>query len=242
MDPVAALHSETRAEPGRPLLTWYGPRAERVELSVITFANGVAKTAWFLRDELMLDPGDRVELRLGLHWQTPVWIAACAAIGAHLHVGPIAPESGACETTVSFDPASIADSLAENKVVVSRHPLGLPGPPLTGPFFDHARAAMAQPDTFEVDPADSAQFRLSGDPTGGELDLERITESADRAARRWGVKPGDTVLSSIPADLIDGWLAAWAIPLGTHSHTIWCVPEVDIATVARSERVTATIR
>lgn len=242
MDPVAALQVETRAEPGRPLLTWYGSETERVELSVITFANGVAKTASFLRNELMLEPGDRVALHLGLHWQTAVWLGACAAIGLRVHLGPFASGSDRCDTVASFDPDSIAESPAENKVVVSEHPLGLPGPPLTGPFIDHARAAMAQPDVLDVDPADSSSFRLVGEPAEGEFDLNRVVEAAHSSEQRWGIAPGASVLSSIPDRHTNGWLGAWAIPLLTHSHTIWCVPEVDLTKIVRSERVTATIR
>lgn len=242
MDPVAALGAQTNSEPSRPLLTWYGPRSERVELSVITYANGVAKTASFLRDELMLGPGDRVELQLGLHWQTSVWIAACAATGAHLYLGPQASGSLVCDAVVSFDPESIADSPTENKVVVSRHPLGLPGPPLTSPFIDHARAAMAQPDVFYPDPDDSAEFLLLGEPVAGAFDPGRIVESAEKVAGECGIQPGGTLLSSVPADVTSGWLAAWAIPLLARTHTIWCVPEVDTKAIARSERVTATVR
>lgn len=242
MDPVAALQAQTRTEPSRPLLTWYGPGSERVELSVVTFANGVAKTASFLRDELMLDPGDRVEVQLGLHWQTSVWIAACATNGIHLSLGSAASGSELCNTVVSFDAESIIDSPADNKVVVSRHPLGLPGPALPSPLIDHARAAMAQPDSIEVDPTDSSNFRLVGEPAEGDFNLNRVAEATDSVAQRWGIRHGVTLLSSIPAEVTEGWLAAWAMPLLMNTHTIWCAPEVDAASVARAERVTVTIR
>lgn len=241
IDPVTALQAEARTHPSRPLLTWYGSRSERVELSVITFANGVAKTASFLRDELMLDPGEPVEVQLGLHWQTSVWIGACAAIGVHLQLGPTSLESGPARTVVTFDAESIRNSTAENKIVVSQHPLGLPGPPLTGPFIDHARASMAQPDYIEIDPVESANFRLVGEPAEGEFDLDRIVEETTVVGQRWRIENGSTVLSSIPPDLTNGWLTAWAVPLLRRSHTIWCVPETDTDIVARAERVTTTI-
>jgi uncharacterized protein (TIGR03089 family) len=241
MDPVAALQAETRTEPSRPLLTWYGSGTERTELSVITYANGVAKTASFMRDELLLEPGDRVEVNLGLHWQTSVWIGACAANGVRLFLGSTSAGSEPGSTVVSFDPESIADSPAENKVVVSRHPLGLPGPPLAEPFIDHARAAMAQPDTIDTDPADSSNFRLVADRSEGEFDLNRIAEATHSAGRELGIEPGATVLSTVPPAATNGWLAAWAIPLLNHSHTIWCVPEADSRTIARAELASITL-
>ena len=67
----------------RPLVTFYDDATgERVELSVATFHNWVAKTANLLRDGLDVQPGGRVGLLLPLHWQAAVWIVACWAAGA----------------------------------------------------------------------------------------------------------------------------------------------------------------
>ena len=101
---------------------------------------------------------------------------------------------------------------------------------------------MAQPDVLEVDPADSSNFQLVGETSEGEFDLNRIVEASNLAEKQWGIVPGATVLSSLPAEVTNGWLAAWAIPLLARTHTIWCVPEVDAAVVARAERATITIR
>ena len=52
MSDVPALLQQLLADPGRPRLTWYGPDAERVELSGKVLLNWVAKTANLLTDEL----------------------------------------------------------------------------------------------------------------------------------------------------------------------------------------------
>ena len=51
--PADLLRSALAADPARPLVTFYDDATgERVELSVATFANWVAKTANLLQDEL----------------------------------------------------------------------------------------------------------------------------------------------------------------------------------------------
>jgi uncharacterized protein (TIGR03089 family) len=70
------------ADPGRPFLTYYDDgTGERTELSVTTFANWVAKTANLLADELLLDPGAVVDLRLPPHWLGPVFLGAAWSAG-----------------------------------------------------------------------------------------------------------------------------------------------------------------
>ena len=69
--PADLLRSALAADPARPLVTFYDDATgERVELSVATFANWVAKTANLLQDELAAEPGDRLALLLPAHWQT----------------------------------------------------------------------------------------------------------------------------------------------------------------------------
>jgi uncharacterized protein (TIGR03089 family) len=76
------LAQRLRADPGRPLLTAYDEQTgERTELSAVTFANWVSKTANLLTDELMLDDGDTVLLDLPSHWLVPVFLGAAWSSG-----------------------------------------------------------------------------------------------------------------------------------------------------------------
>src|ERR687898_246333 len=59
--PYDLLLAELRRDRSRPLITYYDDgTGERVELSVATFDNWVAKTAGLLRDGLGVQPGSRL--------------------------------------------------------------------------------------------------------------------------------------------------------------------------------------
>jgi len=71
-----------RTDPGRPLVTYYDHATdERVELSVTTYANWVAKAASLLCDEHGLDRGDRLRLDLPTHWLGTVFLGAAWTAG-----------------------------------------------------------------------------------------------------------------------------------------------------------------
>lgn len=76
------LTSQLRSDPGRPFLTWYDEATgERVELSVTTYANWVAKTASLLTDEHDLERGDVLLVDLPAHWLGPVFLGAAWLAG-----------------------------------------------------------------------------------------------------------------------------------------------------------------
>jgi uncharacterized protein (TIGR03089 family) len=130
--PADLLARELDRDGSRPFLTFYDDSSgERVELSVTTTANWVAKTAGYLTDEHGVDPGDTVGVRLPLHWQAVVVLLAAWAVGA----------------TVSFDGvgaivtfALVGDSAASDGEVVelSLAPMGA----------DFSRLVAAHPDVF----------------------------------------------------------------------------------------------
>src|SRR3546814_18600147 len=66
-----------RSDPGRPLVTFYDDATgERVELSVATYANWVAKASSLLVEELDLERGQRILVDLPTHWLGPVFLGA----------------------------------------------------------------------------------------------------------------------------------------------------------------------
>lgn len=82
----ALLNDLLRREPGRPLVTFYDDATgERVELSVTTYANWVAKTSSLLVEEFDIERGSRVRVDLPIHWLTPVFLGALWNVGACLH-------------------------------------------------------------------------------------------------------------------------------------------------------------
>jgi uncharacterized protein (TIGR03089 family) len=79
----AVLDEQVRRAGSRPLVTFYDDvTGERVELSVVTYANWVAKTASLLQDELDVQRGDTVLVDLPTHWLGPVWLGAAWCLGA----------------------------------------------------------------------------------------------------------------------------------------------------------------
>jgi uncharacterized protein (TIGR03089 family) len=127
--PADLLAAELARDGSRPLFTYYDDTTgERVELSVATTANWVAKTANFLVDECSVDAADLVTVRLPLHWQSAVVLLACWSVGAQ----------------VSFDTGGIvtfttSDVAADGEVVVlTMAPMGA----------DFSRLVAAQPDSF----------------------------------------------------------------------------------------------
>jgi uncharacterized protein (TIGR03089 family) len=71
-----------------PRLTWYGPDAERVELSGRVLDNWVAKTSNLLQDELDAEPGMRLRLDLPAHWKSIIWALAAWQLGMEVVLGP----------------------------------------------------------------------------------------------------------------------------------------------------------
>ncbi|TNM42732.1 TIGR03089 family protein [Nocardioides albidus] len=73
----AVLTTRLRTDPGQPLVTFYDhATGERVELSVTTWANWVAKASSLLVDELGLERGDRLAIDLPPHWLGTVFLGA----------------------------------------------------------------------------------------------------------------------------------------------------------------------
>ncbi len=76
------LARRLREDPGRPLVTWYDlDTGERVELSVTTYANWVAKTASLLAEEYDAERGQRLRVDLPTHWLGPVFLGAGWTLG-----------------------------------------------------------------------------------------------------------------------------------------------------------------
>ena len=76
------LASLLRTDPGRPLVTYYDhATGERVELSVTTYANWVAKASSLLAEEHDLERGQGLHLDLPAHWLGPVFLGAAWTVG-----------------------------------------------------------------------------------------------------------------------------------------------------------------
>lgn len=92
------LTRQLRADAGRPFVTFYDDATgERVELSVTTYANWVAKTASLLVEEHDLERGQTLTVDLPPHWLGTVFLGAAWTVGL-LVDGPDGSEPDAVVT------------------------------------------------------------------------------------------------------------------------------------------------
>ncbi len=148
---VQDLLASLRADPGRPRLTWYGPDAERIELSGRVLENWVAKTANLLLEEADAGPGTRVRVDLPTHWRTAVWLLAVWATGAEvvLDDAPAHP----VDVLVTTDPAgsALTGSRAPLVVAVALGALATSfGSPLPDGVLDAAAEVRGFADSFQA--------------------------------------------------------------------------------------------
>lgn len=244
--PADLLRSALAADPGRPLITFYDDATgERVELSVATFANWVAKTANLLQDDLAAQPGDRLALLLPAHWQTAVWLLACSSVGVVADVG--GDPAGADLVVSGPDSLDAARVCSGERVALALRPLGgrFPQPPEG--FVDYAVEVPSQGDRFvpyaPVDPAEPA-LAVGG---AGELTGAELVERARADAEALGLTPGSRLLSGLSYDTWEGLSSGLYAPLAAGGSAVLCrhldqLAEAGLAKRIEDERVTATAK
>ncbi|GAA2722696.1 MULTISPECIES: TIGR03089 family protein [Streptomyces] len=241
--PADLLRSALAADPARPLVTFYDDATgERVELSVATFANWVAKTANLLQDDLNAGPGDRLALLLPAHWQTAVWLIAASSVGVTADVGG---DPAAADLVVSGpDDLERARACSGERVALALRPLGgrFPQPPAG--FADYAVEVPSQGDRFApYAPVDPAAPALA---VGGlELTGEQLVDRARADAARDGLGPGSRVLSAQGYDGWEGLSAGLYAPLAAGGSVVLCrhldrLPQEALERRCADERVTVT--
>ncbi|UAL28627.1 TIGR03089 family protein [Nocardioides rotundus] len=140
-----------RADPGRPLVTFYDSASgERTELSVATYANWVAKGASLLADESGLERGQRLLVDLPTHWLGPVFLGAAWTVGLEV-VWPGEEANSADAVVCGPDGVERYGDLADRLPVLASAllPLGVrfPTPP-GGGIVDIGVEIWGQPDAF----------------------------------------------------------------------------------------------
>jgi uncharacterized protein (TIGR03089 family) len=244
--PADLLRSALAADPVRPLVTFYDDATgERVELSVATFANWVAKTANLLQSELSVEPGDRVALLLPAHWQTAAWLLACSSVGVIADVGG---DPGAADAVVSGpDALDAARACSGARVALALRPLGGRFPQRPEGFVDYAVEVPGQGDRFvpfaPVDPEEPALIVAGREFSGAEV----VERARDEATVLGLTGPTSRILSGLPYDTWDGLNAGLYGPLATGGSVVLCrhlseLGEEALAKRIDSERVTTTAR
>ena len=244
-NPAGLLATALRGDPGRPLITYYDDATgERVELSVATFGNWVAKTANLLQDDLGAQPGDRLALLLPAHWQTAVWLLAAFSTG--LVVAPGGDPAGADLVVSGPDTLEEARACGGERVALALRPLGgrFPQPPAG--FSDYAVEVPGQGDRFvpyaPVDPGAPALELPGGDVLSGA----EVVTRARASAAELGLTRGSRLLSRLPFDGWDGLSAGLLAPLSADASVVLCrhadlLPAGRLAERESAERVTRTL-
>ncbi|MFE6722163.1 TIGR03089 family protein [Streptomyces albidoflavus] len=242
--PADLLRSALAADPARPLVTFYDDATgERVELSVATFANWVAKTANLLQGDLSAEPGDRLALLLPAHWQTAVWLLACHSTGAVAEVGG---DPAAADLVVSGpDTLEAARACSGERIALALRPLGGRFPHAPEGFADYAVEVPGQGDRFApfapVEPDEPALSVAGRELTGAEL-----VEEARAEAARLGLGAGDRVLSGLGWENWEGLAAGLYAPLAAGGSVVLCrnadqLSEEGLARRVADERVSLTL-
>ncbi|WP_335938435.1 TIGR03089 family protein [Streptomyces sp. PTD5-9] len=243
--PADLLRSALAADPARPLITFYDDATgERVELSVATFANWVAKTANLLQGDLAAQPGDRLALLLPAHWQSAVWLLACSSVGV---LADVQGDPADADLVVSGpDTLDAARACTGERIALALRPLGgrFPQPPEG--FADYAVEAPGQGDRFApfvpVDP-DAPALAVGGvELTGAQL-VARAREDADRLGP---AAAGPRVLTGCGYDSWEGLSAGLFAPLAAGGSVVLCrhlerLDESGLAKRVETERVTNTV-
>lgn len=245
--PADLLSSALAADAARPLVTFYDDATgERVELSVATFANWVAKTANLLQDGWSAEPGDRVALLLPAHWQTAVWLLACASVGV---VADVDGDPARADFVVA-GPGEFERGLAcsGDRYALSLAPLGrrfVPAPPEG--YADYAVDVPTFADRFvpyaPVNPEEPALIVAGAELTGAEI----VERAVGDAAGLGLTGPGSRLLSGLPYDTWEGLSAGLYAPLASGGSVVLCrnlslLGEEELAKRIDTERVSSTAR
>jgi uncharacterized protein (TIGR03089 family) len=236
------LATALRSDPARPFVTFYDDETgERVELSVTTYANWVAKTAGLVQDELDVERGGLVLVDLPTHWLGAVWLGAAwtgglvvttdasAAVEADLVVcGPDGVERY----------ADRADSVPV--VALSLRPLGARfADPLPTGVVDYGAVVLAQPDVFMPLEQPGPEDVAWRDEAGTKSQADLLTEVAASPL----VEEGGRLLTDRNPCSPDG-LATLLSPLLRGGGSVWVRHPDDERWDRRrdEERATAQLR
>ncbi len=239
---VESLGTLLRADPGRPLVTFYDETTgERVELSALTFDNWVSKIANLFADELGLEPLDGCAVRLPTHWLAPVVVLGCWAAGLVL----TGPAEAAVQVVGPDDLRRVAEVDAAGKVTLacSLRPLGGRfAEPLPAEWLDFAVEVPPQPDVLlDPRPPKAVDRALSAVFTGGDPGSHEWLLAAGRAtADRLGLEPGGRLATDLSTADLTGLVTSIAAPLSVGGSVV-LISHADPARrrqIEAAERVT----
>lgn len=236
------LGVQLRHDPARPLVTFYDDATgERVELSVTTYANWVAKTAGLVQDELGVERGGLLLLDLPTHWLGAVWLGAAWTIGLRVTADP----SGRADADIVVCGPEGVDEYGELAdrvpvVALSLRPLGARfAEALPTGVVDYGAVVLGQPDAFTSydPPSGDDEAWVSGSDVLTQAELLEEAAGSELAA------PGSRLLTDVNPGTRAG-VATLLAPLLAGGGTVW-VRNADASRWSdryAAERATAELR
>jgi uncharacterized protein (TIGR03089 family) len=233
------LERQRRADSARPLVTFYDDATgERVELSVATYANWVAKTAGLVADELEVEPGALVLLDLPTHWLGAVWLGAVWTGGWCATAEPQLADDADLVVCGPSQVARYAPLSSERPVVaLALRPLGAGFEhPLPEGVIDYGGVVLSCPDDFvplEPPGADEAAWR---DREGSLTQAQLLAAAADASS---SLRPRVRLLTDVNPCSPPG-LDSLVAPLLAGGGTIWVAHPEESAWQRRHDEERAT--
>lgn len=237
--PAAVFAAARQADPARPFVTYYDDATgERVELSLASVDNWVAKTANLLQDGLATVPGERVALLLPTHWLGAVWMLAAWLAGL---VVDLDDPTGA-EVVVAGP-----DALDRAGAAGGRDTVALTLLPLGGRFTDPLPAGVLDYGVEVPGHADAfVPYEMTGPDTdalvagGSRVTGRGLVARADARADELGLATGDRLMTDTNPAGSDGHLDALLSPLLRRASVV-LLRRPDVTVLARraaEEKVT----
>jgi uncharacterized protein (TIGR03089 family) len=210
-----------------PIVTWLSS-AGRIELSTVTFANAVSKAGNFLVDGLELEESSNLNVNLGNHWQSPVWLATSLCVGIELNdQAPILISHSDAITTWT-------DAI-DQLIVVSRDPFGMPEKNLPAGYINGSAEVRNFGDYFSP----------SWENLGVALTFEEISYSwpelvalADSQCKQDGIEPGTRVGVAGNLNLLQAALYQVVMPI-SFGISLVLIDQVDpdIIEITKQEKI-----
>jgi uncharacterized protein (TIGR03089 family) len=186
-----------------PIVTWLSD-VGRIELSVTTFNNAISKVSNFLIDGLELDADATVNVTLGNHWQSPIWLGTGLATGITITDN---------DPAITFGIKSQAQSWsgpAEGFVVISQDPFGMPDKDIPAGFINGSAEVRNFGDFFSPAwPVKSDHIAIKFH--SAEFTWSQLVTRALELAEEHGIKSGQSYGLHGTSDLVT--LAAMQVSL-----------------------------
>lgn len=161
------LDARLATDPASPLITFYDDATgERTEVSGATFANWVTKTANLLVDGVGTTAGELAAVRLPVHWQSLVVVAACWLADLIVELdgspGDEARADGPPGARMGFAAERGQRPDTEDVVLLSLRPMGAPLLTADRTVIDYAAEVLAQGDRYQGQTASASSHAVPG--------------------------------------------------------------------------------